>query len=167
MPAETVVGTGPMPAEVTAPAVHHFQLRVYYEDTDAAGIVYYANYLRFAERARTEYMRAAGVDQRTLRDREGVLFAVRRCEIDYLLPARLDDSLDVVSRVIALRGASVTMQQTVMRAAEILAQLSVRVACVDAAGRPARIPGWVRALVAVPGAGVDAGVGPGVGEGSG
>lgn len=130
---------------------HRLPVRVYYEDTDAGGVVYHANYLRFAERARTEYLRAAGVDQRTLRDRDGVLFAVRRCEIDYLQPARLDDCLDVVSRIVALRGASVSMHQTVMRAAEILAQLSVRVACVDGAGRPARIPGWVRERIAAAG----------------
>ncbi|MGF1625243.1 MAG: tol-pal system-associated acyl-CoA thioesterase [Alphaproteobacteria bacterium] len=155
-----------MPAEAAGAPVHLFRLRVYYEDTDAAGIVYYANYLRFAERARTEYLRDAGVDQRTLRDRDGLLFAVRRCEIDYLLPARLDDSLEVMSRVVALQGASVTMQQTVMRAAEILAQLSVRVACVDGAGRPARMPGWLRGRMS---AGTSAGgVGAGgVGEGSG
>jgi acyl-CoA thioester hydrolase len=142
-----------MAAMADEPAgAHRFRLRVYYEDTDAAGIVYYANYLRFAERARTEYLRDAGIDQRTLRDRDGLLFAVRRCEIDYLQPARLDDSLDVVSRIVALRGASVDMHQTVMRAAEILAQLSVRVACVDGNGRPARIPRWVRERIAAAGA---------------
>jgi acyl-CoA thioester hydrolase len=148
-----------MPGEGEAPEVHQFRLRVYYEDTDAGGVVYYANYLRFAERARTEYLRAAGVDQRTLRDRDGVLFAVRRCEIDYLRPARLDDSLDVVSRIVALRGASVSMQQTIMRAAEILAHLSVRVACVDGDGRPARIPGWVRERMAAASAGAGEGSG--------
>lgn len=123
---------------------HRFRLRVYYEDTDAAGIVYYANYLRFAERARTEYLRAAGIEQQTLRDRDGVLFAVRSCEIDYLRPARLDDCLDVYSRIVAAGGASVTIRQSIMRAAEILAQLSVRVACVDLGGQPARMPGDVR-----------------------
>lgn len=132
-----------MTAEAAVDA-HHFRLRVYYEDTDAAGIVYYANYLRFAERARTEYLRQAGVDQRMLHSEEGVLFAVRHCEIDYLRPARLDDCLDVYSRIEAARGASVTIRQSIMRAAEILAQLSVRVACIDAAGRPVRMPARVR-----------------------
>ena len=130
----------PKPIETT----HHCRFRVYYEDTDAAGIVYYANYLRFAERARTEFLRDAGIDQTTLKDSEGVLFAVRRCEIDYVRPARLDDELDVASRIDALGGASVTMNQSIMRSAEILAQLSVRVACIDVSGRPARMPARVR-----------------------
>ncbi|MEZ5668165.1 MAG: tol-pal system-associated acyl-CoA thioesterase [Alphaproteobacteria bacterium] len=142
---------------MTTEAGHRFRLRVYYEDTDAAGIVYYANYLRFAERARTEYLRAAGVQQSALKDGEGVLFAVRRCEIDYLRPARLDDELEVCSRITALGGASVTMRQEIMRSAEILAQLSVRVACVDLAGRPARMPARVRALFGAGRHGVPAG----------
>lgn len=143
-----------------APAVsasHNLRLRVYYEDTDAAGIVYYANYLRFAERGRTEFLREAGVDQRVLREQDGVLFAVRRCEIDYLRPARLDDLIDVVSRIEVLGGASVTMRQTIMRSAEILAQLSVRVACIDPAGQPVRMPVRVRRLFASEAAGTGVG----------
>ena len=128
-------------------AEHSLQVRVYYEDTDAAGIVYYANYLKFAERARTEFLRRAGIEQRALQDENGVLFAVRRCEIDYLRPARLDDVLEVRSRIVASRGASLTMWQAIMLGAEILAQLSVRVACVDRAGRPARIPPQVQRVI--------------------
>ena len=122
-------------------------LRIYYEDTDAAGIVYYANYLKFAERARTEFLREAGIAQRALQDDEGVLFAVRRCEIDYLRPARLDDVLEVRSRIVASRGASLTVWQTITLGDQILAQLSVRVACVDRTGRPARIPATVQRLI--------------------
>lgn len=136
-----------MPTEAPPGPEHRMRLRVYYEDTDAAGIVYYANYLKFAERARTEFLREAGIGQRALRDENGVLFAVRRCEIDYLRPARLDDVLEVRSRIAASRGASLTMWQAVTLDAEILAQLSVRVACVDRAGRPARIPAQVQRAI--------------------
>ena len=135
------------PTDMPPPPEHRMRLRVYYEDTDAGGVVYYANYLKFAERARTEFLREAGIEQRALQDENGVLFAVRRCEIDYLRPARLDDVLEVRSRIVAARGASLTMWQAVTLDAEILAQLSVRVACVDRAGRPARIPPQVQRVI--------------------
>ena len=119
---------------------HIFPLRVYYEDTDAAGIVYYANYLKFAERARTEMLRAHGVAQRLLMRESGVGFAVRRCEVEYFAPAFLDDRLEIHTRLTAVRGASVEAEQTVRRLAARLAELRVRVACVDRDGRPARLP---------------------------
>lgn len=122
---------------------HIYPLRVYYEDTDAAGIVYYANYLKFAERARTEMLRAHGVEQRQLMRESGVGFAVRRCEVEYFAPAFLDDRLEVHTRLTAVRGASVEAEQTVRRLAERLAELRVRVACVDRDGRPARLPSAV------------------------
>ena len=83
--------------------VHRFPVRVYYEDTDAAGIVYYANYLKFAERARSEWLREIGGDEAKAMKASGLLFVVRRCEIDYLQPARLDELLEVTTRVTALR----------------------------------------------------------------
>ncbi len=121
-------------------AAHIFRCRVYYEDTDAAGIVYYANYFRFAERARTEMLRAAGVSQAALAAESGLAFAVKHCACEYRAPARLDDELDVVTRVTALRGASIEARQDIRRGPDLLAELAVTVACVARDGRPARIP---------------------------
>jgi len=121
-------------------AAHVLPVRVYYEDTDAGGIVYHAAYLRFAERGRTEFIRALGVDQHRLRAETGLGFAVARLAIDYLKPARLDDMLEVHTEAARARGASADFVQTVLRDGETLARLDVRVACIDAAGRPARLP---------------------------
>jgi acyl-CoA thioester hydrolase len=97
--------------------VHRIRIRVYYEDTDAAGIVYHSVYLEFAERARTEMLRCLGLDHATLRARLGVVFTVRRCSIDYRAPARLDDLLEIATRVVRLGGASLELEQQVLRAA--------------------------------------------------
>ena len=99
-------------ADMTA-REHVFPVRVYYEDTDAGGIVYHANYLKFAERARTEMLRLLGHDQFDLLAQEEIGFTVRRCEVDYLAPARLDDALEVRTRLIDVRGASLKLAQTV------------------------------------------------------
>lgn len=123
---------------------HVFAVRVYYEDTDAAGIVYYANYLKFAERARTEWLRAKGVGQRALSENEGVAFAVRRLSVEYLMPARLDDALEVRTRIVAVRGASLDGEQEISRGGQVLAQLTLTLACVAHSGRPARLPEVVR-----------------------
>ncbi|MBM3539156.1 MAG: tol-pal system-associated acyl-CoA thioesterase [Alphaproteobacteria bacterium] len=123
---------------------HVFPLRVYYEDTDAAGIVYYANYLKFAERARTEWLRAKGIGQRELSEDEGVAFAVRRVSVEYLMPARLDDALEVRTRIVAVRGASLDGEQEIARGGQVLTQLSLTLACVARDGRPARLPEVVR-----------------------
>jgi acyl-CoA thioester hydrolase len=136
---------------------HVFPLRVYYEDTDAAGIVYYANYLKFTERARTELLRALGSEQPALMAEAGVGFAVRRCEVDYLKPARLDDAIEVHTRLLAAGGASMEALQIVRRphrdGIDDLARVRVRIACVDRAGRPARLPpGLRRRLAALSGA---------------
>lgn len=129
-------------------------VRIYYEDTDAAGIVYYANYLKFFERARTELLRAFGVEQRALTQESGVVFAVRRIEVDYLKPARLDDVVTVDASVASVGGASLSMTQRARRTSsgrdgtlgeEVLATASVRIACLDAAGRPTRLPEALRA----------------------
>jgi acyl-CoA thioester hydrolase len=119
---------------------HRFPVRVYFEDTDAAGIVYYARYLHFLERARTEMMRCLAIPHAQMTADHGVLFAVRRCEIDYLSPARLDDSLEVLTRIVEIRGASLIAEQSVRRDPDLLVQALIRLACITPAGRAARIP---------------------------
>lgn len=127
---------------------HRFRTRVYWEDTDGAGIVYYANYLRFAERGRTEMLRSIGVEQQALLAQTGVAFAVRRCACEYIRPARLDDELDVVTSVIGARAASIEMRQVILRGAQILAELEVMVVCMTRDGRPARLPPAIRHALA-------------------
>jgi acyl-CoA thioester hydrolase len=128
-------------------SAHEFFIRVYYEDTDAAGIVYYANYLKFAERARTELLRMVGFSQEKLRAEGGPVFAVKRCEVEFVAPARLDDELVVESRLLTLGGASLEVDQRVRRAGSDLARLVVRVACVGPHGRPQRLPQPLRAAL--------------------
>jgi acyl-CoA thioester hydrolase len=124
--------------------VHVLPLRVYYEDTDAAGIVYYANWLRFLERGRTELLRSLGQEHSALRDEMGVNWVVRRCAIDYLRPARLDDCIEVTTRCGELRGASLEMIQEARRGAEVLVHAELLVACMGDRGRPVRLPPHVR-----------------------
>lgn len=124
-----------------------FPVRVFYEDTDAGGIVYHANYLRFAERARTETLRRLGIDQSRLRAEHGVMFIVRRCTIDFRAPAHLDDALEVRTRMTGWRGAAIEAEQTVHRQGEDgpLVALGLTIACVNGKGRPVRVPSPVRA----------------------
>ncbi len=124
---------------------HRFSVRIYYEDTDAAGIVYYANYLKFAERARTEWLRELGHPHRALVEGEGLAFAVRRCAADYVKPARLDDLLSIESRLTAVGGASLDLSQTVTRDGQRLVAIDLTLACLDSRLRPARIPADLRA----------------------
>lgn len=120
--------------------VDPLQIRVYYEDTDAAGIVYYANYLRFLERGRTEFLRGLGHDQNLLMA-EGVAFAVRSAQVEFLMPARLDDRLVVRTAIAELGGAQVTFAQEIHRGEERLLDAKIRVACIHpASGRPQRMP---------------------------
>ncbi|PKO55256.1 MAG: tol-pal system-associated acyl-CoA thioesterase [Betaproteobacteria bacterium HGW-Betaproteobacteria-21] len=120
-------------------------VRVYYEDTDAAGVVYYANYLRFCERARTEWLRAIGFEQQRMLTEDGLAFVVRSVKADYLSPARLDDALTVVSTIDVLQRASMIFGQKILRSSELLFAADVRVACVDwNRGKPAPIPAAVR-----------------------
>ena len=126
---------------------HIFPLRVYYEDTDAGGIVYYANYLRFAERARTEYLRSVGADLQTLLAEDGIAFTVRQCSVDYMSPAFLDDPLEVHTRFLEVRGASLRAEQVVKRKTDELASLNVRLACVGDDGRPRRMPTALRSAL--------------------
>lgn len=119
---------------------HRFALRVYFEDTDVAGIVYYANYLRFMERARSDMLRAVGIDQRAaLESGEGV-YAVAEVAIKYRMPAKLDDDLVVVSRVREVRAASCVIHQRVMRGDEVLTDAEVTAAFLTPDGRPQRQP---------------------------
>lgn len=128
---------------------HRLRLRVYYEDTDFSGVVYHANYLRYLERGRTDYLRLAGIDQSRLHAEEGGLaFVVRRMGLDYLRPARMDDVLVVETRVEAARGASLTMRQRVLRGEEELLTAAVLVACIRD-GRAARIPAAALAALRV------------------
>ncbi|SMO88973.1 acyl-CoA thioester hydrolase [Paracoccus laeviglucosivorans] len=120
--------------------MHHFPIRVYYEDTDLAGIVYYANYLKFIERARSEWLRDMGIDQSALKRDAGLVFVVRRVEADYLAPARFDDLLTVQSRLHELGNARITMCQKVMRQDRVLFSAVVTLVCINDAGRPVRLP---------------------------
>lgn len=123
---------------------HRLSLRVYYEDTDLAGIVYYANYLRFIERARTEWVRGLGVDQGRLKREAGVVFAVRRVVADYLSPARFDDELVVETRPLSATAARIVLAQRVLRGDERLFEAEVTLVALTDAGRPARLPADVR-----------------------
>ena len=131
-----------------ADGVHVLPLRVYYEDTDAAGIVYYANWLRFLERGRTELLRSLGQQHSALRDAKGINWVVRRCTIDYLKPARLDDVVDVLTRCGRLGGASLDMIQEARRDGETLVRAELLVACIGADGRPVRLPTELRQALA-------------------
>lgn len=124
--------------------VHSFPVRVYYEDTDMGGIVYYANYLRFIERARSDWVRSLGIDQNAMREKDGIVFAVRRVEADYLLPAKFDDDLLVRTRLTAVTGARLTMAQEVLRDDALLFRAEVTVVCVGEGGAPARLPANIR-----------------------
>ncbi|MBT3553617.1 MAG: YbgC/FadM family acyl-CoA thioesterase [Rhodospirillaceae bacterium] len=127
---------------------HIHALRVYWEDTDAAGIVYYANYLKYTERARSEILYAAGIDQTEMRETGGVVLAVRACNTEYHLPARLGDQLEVHTAVIAVKGASFELRQTVMRGIDALVVMDVRLACIDPiSGKPARLPAQIKAVL--------------------
>jgi acyl-CoA thioester hydrolase len=129
--------------------VHLFPIRVYIEDTDAGGIVYHSIYLNYAERARTELVRELGVNQRALLEQGGgTAFAVRGANIDFLRPARLDDLLSVETRVTAVGGASVELDQIIRRAGDgtELVRIQVRLGYITLSGKPARIPAAIRDL---------------------
>lgn len=133
---------------------HVFRVRVYYEDTDAGGIVYHANYLNFAERARTEMLRLCGVGQDEMRRGAGLGFTVRHCEIDFRAPARLDDLLEVRTVLREARGARVLAVQSLHQVTadavdpRWIVQLELTLACVNNKGRPTRLPEPIRAAFA-------------------
>jgi len=126
---------------------HRFALRVYYEDTDMGGIVYHANFAKFIERARSEWVRDMGLDQAAMRD-AGIVFAVRRIEADYLRPARFGDDLEVRTKIVSASGARLVMDQQVRRGDTLLFSARVTVACITLAGRPVRLPERVRGALA-------------------
>ena len=126
---------------------HRFDLRIYYEDTDFAGVVYYANYLRFTERARTEFLRELGVDQVELRNRTGVVFVVRRIEADFLAPAQFDDRLQIATDLLDCSGVRINLKQDVRKDEDLLFASTVTLACVGSTGRPVRIPKQVAEAV--------------------
>ncbi|MFI0395579.1 tol-pal system-associated acyl-CoA thioesterase [Paracoccus jiaweipingae] len=119
---------------------HQIQIRVYYEDTDLAGIVYYANYLRFIERARTEWVRDLGIDQSRMKAETGTVFVVRRVEADYLSPARFDDLLTVTTAPAQIRPASIIVDQQVRRGDAVLFTARVTLAALGPNMRPVRLP---------------------------
>ena len=125
-------------------------LRVYYEDTDAAGIVYYANYLKFAERGRTEMMRDLGFAHSGIYAETGIVFTVRRLTADYRSPARLDDALSVVTRILDIGAATLLIEQQICCDGTVLVALDMLLACVGRNGRPRRLPAGLRAALLSP-----------------
>lgn len=131
---------------------HIFALRVYFEDTDTAGVVYYANYLRFMERARSDMLRAMGVDQRGVLEGGGGVYVVADLRIRYRASARLDDALVVESRVVEVRAASCVIHQRVRRGTEVLTDATVTAAFISAEGRPKRQPrAWIERFLELKG----------------
>jgi acyl-CoA thioester hydrolase len=129
---------------------HQFQTRVYYEDTDLAGIVYYANYLKFIERARTEWVASLGIDQMALKAAQGIVFAVRRVEADFLRPAKFGDDLVVGTVLQSAGGARLVLEQMITRGGERLFVAVVTLVCLTDDGHAARMPAEVRAKLAGP-----------------
>ena len=129
------------PPSITADGRHRYHVRIYYEDTDAGGVVYHATYLRLAERARTEALRDAGIPHAEMVSRYGAMFLVRRVEVDYLRPARTDDALWIETEVRQVRAASVLLRQAVYGENGLCADLQVRLACVQLSDtKPGPIP---------------------------
>ncbi len=126
--------------------MHHTDFRVYYEDTDFSGFVYHANYLKFLERGRTDFLRALGITQSSLH-RDGVVFVVARMALDFLRPARMDDMLTIATTIEEVRGASMRMNQEVRRDALVMVRAAVTVAALRG-GRAVRFPVMVRAALA-------------------
>ena len=124
--------------------MHQFSLRVYYEDTDMAGIVYYANYLKYIERARSDWVRSLGIDQNRLRTAQGSVFAVRKITADYLQPAHFDEPLKITTEMTKLTSARLYLQQNIYRDLDLLFQAQVILVALNAAGKPTRLPAEFR-----------------------
>jgi len=127
--------------------MHSFECRVYFEDTDLAGIVYYANYLKFIERARSEWVRTLGLDQAQLKAETGVVFAVRYLTADYLSPAKFDDVLTITTQVLKTSGARMALDQRVLRSGVLLFDARVTLVAIGANGAPAGLPKALRAAL--------------------
>lgn len=123
---------------------HHADYRIYYEDTDAGGVVYHANYIKFAERARSDALRELGISQHYLRETLHLLFVVRHCEIEFLAPTRLDDIITLTSRIRRFGHSSMQLEQIVRKETLELARLGVQIVCIDAGWKPTRIPADIR-----------------------
>ncbi|MBC8158069.1 MAG: tol-pal system-associated acyl-CoA thioesterase [Alphaproteobacteria bacterium] len=126
---------------------HVFPLRVYYEDTDAGGIVYYANYLKYAERARSEMLREVGIESSRLMDEDNIALTVRKCAVDYHKPARLDDALEVHTRITQVGGASLQGAQHIKCDGKDIVVVHIKLACMAMTGKPARLPEGLRATL--------------------
>lgn len=126
--------------------IHQFALRVYYEDTDMGGIVYHANYLKFIERARSEWVLSMGNDQNAMRD-AGIVWVVRRIEADYLASARFEDELTIETTIESLTRVRLVMNQVVLREGSPIFTATVSAVCMTAAGKPVRLPAEIRALL--------------------
>ena len=125
---------------------HTYPVRVYYEDTDMGGVVYHANFLRYIERARSDWVRQLGNDQNAMRE-EGIVWVVRRVEADYLAPAKFEDELVVETDVVSLSGVRLTMAQLVRRGETEIFRATVTAVCINKAGKPVRLPAEIRALM--------------------
>ncbi len=125
---------------------HTYPVRVYYEDTDMGGVVYHANYLRYIERARSDWVRKLGNDQNAMRE-QGIVWVVRRVEADYLAAARFEDELVVETEMVSLSGARLTMSQLVKRGETEIFRAEVTAVCMNAQGKPVRLPAEIRALM--------------------
>ncbi len=125
---------------------HVFPIRVYYEDTDMGGVVYHANYLRYVERARSDWVRNLGNDQNAMRE-AGIVWVVRRVEADYLASARFDDELIVETEVVEISGVRLTMAQLIRRGETEIFRATVTAVCINSQGRPIRLPAEIRALM--------------------
>lgn len=121
-----------------------FPIRVYYEDTDVGGIVYYANYLKFAERARTEALRSLGINQSDLMRKENIYFIVRHCNIDFLRPAKLDDLLTIETLIHDINRVSINMIQDIKKDGEILVSLKVKLAVINSSMKPVKLPDYIK-----------------------
>ena len=119
---------------------HSINFRIYYEDTDSAGIVYYANYLKFAERARTEMIRELGINQQELMDSKGVGFVVTHVKADFKKPAKLDDIVEVKTNITNIGKTRITMQQDILKNDNLLVSITVKLAMINNQGKPVRLP---------------------------
>ncbi len=134
-----------LPAPHFTDQTHHLPVRIYYEDTDFSGLVYHASYLRFMERGRTEYLRLSGIGHSALLQGDTPLaFAVRRMQIDFIRPARIDDILDVQTRFTEARGARIFAHQQIVTGADVLISAEVQIACIGLDGKPKRLPKALR-----------------------
>ena len=127
--------------------IHRFPIRVYYEDTDMGGIVYHANFLKFIERARSDWVRNMGISQTRMLEEHGTVFVVRRIEADYLSPGKYDDELEVHTIPASVSGARLVMDQKVMRGRDLLFSAQVTIVCINEDGQPVRLPANIRQRV--------------------